>query len=457
MPSMRSKMMSTWFGGMILLVAVLFVPATAFAGVQLEGAWPNPDPNVSLEGKQIGRKQALEMLAEAAGWSVVVDGVNEDAIDLKIKEQPATKVLDMLLSDGSYVARREANRVTVAPATSAAPAVVPAVPAAPAAAPEPPSAASSAAVPEVPAVPDVPGVPEVAAPSSTDQDGDRTVMGGKVRVERGERVGDVTVMGGEVDIYGEVTGDLTLMGGKARVRKGAYVHGDATGFGGTMTLDNGSRVDGDVEMMGGSLRRDDGARVGGDLTNDSPVEKGNAIVSAQSHDRPTTFASLVDDAGNAITRTVLLFLFGAIFLALAGRQIEEVEIEIARRPMHSLALGVVGFLVGSLAALFLAVTVVGIPFAAAGLITMVVLGYVGVCAVLATVGQALLRHRTHNRYIHLGVGCALFLLATSIPWIGTMVWFAVALIGLGSIVASHGRSLIPGDRVERGPYRTAAA
>ncbi len=259
-------------------------------------------------------------------------------------------------------------------------------------------------------------------------------------------------------MWGVVDGDLDVMGGEVRLHDGARVEGDVSAMGGAVHLEDSTHVGGDVDVLGGAVHRAPGAFIGGSVSGQNTPEVENLAGFAEVEPEGWTFGAVMDDVTSALARTALLFLIGVIFWALGGTRMEALEVELARRPMRSLALGIVGALTAALMALVLVVTVIGIPFAVAGTIVTVVVAYAGACVVLSTIGQALLRHRTKNRYVHLGLGCLLFLLFTAIPYVGIFVWLGVLLTGLGTVVATRGAGLFPVStrRGDHGPYRTAA-
>jgi hypothetical protein len=153
-----------------------------------------------------------------------------------------------------------------------------------------------------------------------------------------------------------------------------------------------------------------------------------------------------------MTRTAMLFVFGAVLLALVARRMSYLEAEAAERPMRSFALGVVGSIAAVVVFVLLCVTVIGIPVAVVGLIAAIFGAYAGICAVLTAVGGAILRRWTNNAYLHLGAGCALFLLIGLIPWVGAMVTVVVVFIGIGTVVATRAAGYIP----PRGGFRAPA-
>ena len=288
---------------------------------------------------------------------------------------------------------------------------------------------------------------------------DRTVTGDNLRIEKGEVVNDVAVFGGSLKVLGTVTGDISVMGGSVRVRDSGRVRGDVEVVGGALKLDDGARVDGDVDVVGGAVERSEKAVIGGNVNNEIDADE-HAEHAAP--DQGISFSELASDAGEAVTRTALLFVFGAVLLALATRRMEMLKVDAATRPMKSFALGIVGILCGIAVFIALCVTVIGIPFAIIGVLLAMFAALAGACAVLETAGAAVLGHRTKNPYIHLAAGCFGLLVMGAIPYLGGMLYAAVFLIGIGAIVSTRAAGLVK-SRNGRGssipgphPFREAA-
>ena len=414
------------------LVASLGVSAVALADVRKEGAWPAEEPTVCLALENAPRRAALRKLAEAAGWSLIMPGGLEGSVDLSVTDQPADRVLAVLLEDGRFIARREGNLVSIKidPATPPAGTRSP-EPSLPAAPPPPPVAA--------PVVPAAPAIAEALPPAK--RPSDRSVTGGSARIGAHETVRDVQVLGGSLDVEGTVTGDIEVFGGSVRVHKGAKVAGDISALGGAVSVDEGAEVKGGVEAVGAVVSRRD---AGPDLR---PTAQGKWLAAV---------SQPLARAGSAVSSAALLFVFGAVLVALLTRRMEALRVETAARPMRTFAVGVVGTLAALALLIAMCVTIIGIPIALAGVVVGVLLAYGGVCAVLQTAGEALLRHRTENPYVHLAVGCALFLIASSLPLVGGYLTAVVVLLGVGAVVSTRvGRA--PSDySVADGAYRTAA-
>jgi hypothetical protein len=458
----------SWLRGSFLAAAFaaasLAVAFPADARVKREGSWPDANKPVSLDVKNTPRNEALRQLADAAGWSLVVRGsaVSTELVDLHVKQQPAAKVLELLLDDEDYVAKRDGTLVSIVrddddegsqamPPTPPPPPTPPMPPMAPGVASAVASAMASAH-----AAPSSTSVNISIGSDSTEVDEphargkDRTVMGGDVRIAKGEVARDVTVFGGNVDIEGEATGDVTVFGGNVQVHEGARVHGDATVFGGTLALAQGAKVDGDVSALGGTLKREPGSQIGGDVNAKSS--------DSDSSESQSKHRGLVMRAGESIMDGVrlaaVLFVIGTVLLALAGRRMESLRFEVAARPMRTLALGLVGLLGGIVVLIALCVTVIGIPIALVAVLLGVLGMFGAMCAVLSVVGEALLRHRTTNQYVHLAVGCALFVALSALPWVGGFVGLITALAGIGTLVASRGAGFFVKRNGGGTPYRS---
>jgi len=398
-----------------ICVAVASAPLLARADVRLEGDWGSADPSITLDISATPRARAIELLADAAGFSVVMSSPLPDLVDIHVKDQPASKVLALLLPHGTFVVRRSANLVSIEPSDASGAAVVP---------------VTRAAVPGSPA-------------RQAERGEDRTVLGGKLTLEKGEVAHDVAVFGGNLDVYGTVTGDLAVLGGAAHVHDGAKVLGSATVLGGHMRVDDGAEVDHDVSVVGGHLDRGAHAKVHEANADDDEKLEASGQDAKAAHGVWASVKRWGDDALSSLSLSALLFVFGAVVLALATDRSRALQVEVAARPMRTLALGVVGAIAAIALSIALCVTLIGIPVALVGVVVFILAAYAGVCAVLTTAGEALVRHRTTNAYVHLAVGCGLYFLVGLVPWFGAWAAVGVFLAGVGVMVATRGAGLVP--------------
>ncbi|HTN83632.1 MAG TPA: hypothetical protein VL242_08105, partial [Sorangium sp.] len=111
---------SSRLGAAALGAAVgISVSGAATAEVIRKGSWPEVEPKVSLEVRGEPRNEALRRVAREAGWSLVLNMPPGVVVELHVQGQPADKVLELLLADGSYVATRDGDLIAIAPAPAA--------------------------------------------------------------------------------------------------------------------------------------------------------------------------------------------------------------------------------------------------------------------------------------------------------------------------------------------------
>ena len=299
---------------------------------------------------------------------------------------------------------------------------------------------------------------------------DRTVTGGALRIDANEVARDVSVLGGALDVFGEVTGDVSVLGGNVHLHKGSHVDGSADVIGGRLQIDDGAEVNGDVGVIGGNVVRQPGSKIHGTVTGDGDDDDHAAAdedddapkhdvaataASAKNHhdkdddedesdEKRSFFGRVFDRIGHAISSASLLFVLGAVLIALAPRRMDRLRAELAARPMRSFAIGVVSLLAGCLLLLVLCITILGIPLAVLIACAAPIAMFCGVCAIVTTLGGMLMQHRTENPYAHLALGCAIFMVAGFVPFVGDFVHAVLGFAGLGVMVITRAAGLIPG-------------
>jgi hypothetical protein len=434
----------------------------ARAEVRHLGDW-QADPVVTLDLDRTPRDEAVKRLAAAAGWSLVSTVPPGEPIDIHVRGQRAGKILDLLLTDGDYVATRDEGLLSVrrvAPGQALPPAtpVVGAVPPVPPVPPvpagdDPPEPAEPPEPPEPPDPPEPPASPHHDH-GSRDHGADREVFGNNLRIEKSEVVNNVSVVGGNVDVLGTIKGDLVVTSGNIIIRREARVMGDVTAMSGNVTIEDHARVDGDVGTVGGVLKRGAQAEIHGDIKVDDRDHGNSKPDTASEGSNGSGLRRALNDAGDAVTGAALLFVFGAVLLSLATSRMEKLKVEIASRPMRSFAMGVVAVLGWFGLTIALCITVVGIPLAFVNIIGGIVALFAGLAATLETLGSALLGHKTKNPYVHLAFGCGLFLVVGALPFVGDLAKLAVVLVGLGSVASTRGAGFFPAKNAPSGsPYR----
>ena len=443
---------SSGLTALVGLFTVLAVTNSANAAVEKKGEWPAEDKKVSLSLDDIDQKDALEKLADEAGWSIVVKGMGVEKATLHVKDQPAEKVLNVLLAEGDWIAQRDGSLISISRNPNPKPAAE--VNAAPPV-PPPPVAPAPEAKPDLKI--------KLSLNADNDENGpkkgegkDREVVGQNLVIEKDEVVRNVQLVGGSLVVKGTVTGDVELVGGKVELESGSRVMGDVEVMGGSVDIKNGARIDGDTQIVGGHLEREEGAQVHGNVS--------TRIESDEDHQENAAGmgARAMREMGECTTAGAFLFALGSVLLALFSKRSETLKVEFAARPMRMFGLGIAGFFGGLVTFGALCVTLIGIPFAVIGLLLAIAGTFAAMTSVLEVAGRALIGHKTKNEYAHLAFGCALFAVTMVIPVVDDIAKLVLMFVSIGTLVATRGAGLIPerknGPTIsDAHPYRSAEA
>jgi uncharacterized RDD family membrane protein YckC len=313
-----------------------------------------------------------------------------------------------------------------APARRTRPAVPPAVPAAPPA-PAPPA-------PEVESVPMTRGQPVVR-------------VGQGYTVKLGETVGDVVIVGGALRIEGRVAGNVVVVLGSVELASTAVVDGDFVNAGGGMTVESGARVGHDLVTVGGALS--------------APADfspRGNQVVVGSSGigDRVRSALPWVTHGlllgrpivpglrGMWILVGIVLLLFLVLTLIFDAGVRMCVEV-IAAKPLTTLLMGLLVFLLIGPISFLLAVSIVGIlvlPFLACALIVASVLGQV---AVLRWIGGSVVPESEPvsraQAVRSFAIGFVIVTLVYMVPVLGIITWVMIAVLGLGGATSTLFKAL----------------
>jgi len=277
----------------------------------------------------------------------------------------------------------------------------------------------------------------VAGPASAQDDGsrdvenDQVVLTGQLLIEEDRTVDTAAIFNGSATIDGSVREDLFVLNGDTEIS---------------------GTVNGDVVVFNGDVAVRSGAEIGGDLVTQSTpqVEDGATIRGSQ-----TNIATKFDyDMGAFAGRfvwwlgyTVSVLILGLLLLAFAPSLDEAVVEAIRTRLGSSIGWGVALFLLLPLAAVFLLVTVVGIPL---GLFVLFALGLIytlGYTVTTHAVGRLVMR--SSSRYVAFLIGLVILRALALIPIVGGLLWLLASVWGLGLLAVAI--------RAGRTPRTVAAA
>lgn len=295
----------------------------------------------------------------------------------------------------------------------------------------------------------------------------------RIRLEPGEEVaGDLYAMSETTEIRGRVRGDLYAMSGAVLLAEEAQVDGhvfvgagqvklegavggNIEGGGGEILLDG--PVGGDVRLDAGSLALGSDAALAGDLTYTSAHEA--SIDERASVAGRTTF-ELVEEDDLELTIEEEPSLLGRMFgetlwlgwtylgalsvgfagLFLMGPAASRPARALLARPGPALGLGFVVACVLPVASMMAIATIVPLPLGVIGLVAWAVGMYLAKIVAGQALGDAMLTRiqpgSVGSPYVSLAVGLLVLSVAMALPYVGTLVWIAAVVAGLGGMWAA---------------------
>ena len=264
----------------------------------------------------------------------------------------------------------------------------------------------------------------VAGPASAQDDGsrddenDQVVLTGQLLIEADRTVDTAVIFNGRATIEGTVREDLFVLNGDTEIS---------------------GTVNGDVVVFNGDVAVRSGAEIGGDLvTQGTPqVEDGATIRGSQ-----TKVATKFDyDMGGFAGRfvwwlgyTVSVLILGLLLLAFAPHLDEAVVETIRARLGSSIGWGVALFFLLPIVAVFLLVTVVGIPLGLFVLFALALIYTIGYT--VATHGVGRLVMRSSSRYVAFLIGLVILRGLALIPILGGVLWLLASVWGLGLLAVA---------------------
>jgi hypothetical protein len=372
----------------------------------LKGEWPSPAPRVSLDLRGATVGEALQQLADAAGWGLAMGGADAHAetgsLTIAVENKPATELLEIILETNGLEAKLKAGVLMVSPTG-------------------PPPGAVEAEIGDL-HVKVKPGHGIRIHGSHGEKD--NRVVTGNVRVEKDEVVNDAVAMGGSVEVAGHVRGDAVAMGGSVTLEPGARVDGDAVAMGGEVIVPDDAVVHGDrVAMGGGSI---------GSLI-------GSLAGAASGADRVPLFAFGILAA---LVRAVTLIILALLIMTFLPERVERVRDFMVANTGQSV-LGGLALLLGLVPLIvLLAITVVGIALIPVVVVVFASFLVVGLTALATWLGRKIpLFEERKTPMVAMLLGLAIILLVDFIPFVGTPIIFAASLVAAGAVMLSRfGRS-----------------
>lgn len=300
-------------------------------------------------------------------------------------------------------------------------------------------------------------------------------VGGTVVVESGETVSQVSGAYGTIVIEGTVTGDVSGVAGDIVVREGGVIEGnldaaagsirisgtirgDLSSGAGSLYLSETGLVEGRVDVGAGDVRIDgtvqgdanigaetirlgEAASIGGSLTYDGSLE-GNrdAVAGDITRDRslgPSTITDFQPVASwvFSVNAFVLNLALGALLLGLFPEFSDRVSERVRANPGKSALAGLGVTVAVPVLLVAVAITVVGIPLSIVGLLSFLIVAWIGLVYGRFAVGSWLLSLvDVDNRWAALLVGLVVGAVLWWLPIVGSFLNLVIFLLGLGALV-----------------------
>jgi hypothetical protein len=382
------------------------------------GEWPETTRAVSIDLEDHTVREAVEEIAERAGWGLVFSAPEDVAdrdLSLTVSKAPAAQALAAVLAGTGLRAELKNNILVIT------------------------SQGGEADVARV-KVPlgdlDVSIEPGRRKIGKKDGPETRTTMGSDLVLDPGEHVdGDAMVVGGSLVVSegAYVDGDAVAVGGSVTIQPGAHVDGDAVAVGGEVTVEEGGNVDGDRVSVGGS--------VGGLIA--------TVVGMGIQEDRPR-FPRFLLSFLASVVRTAALFVLGLLLIAFASERVDNTRAYLTEQPGYSVLAGL-AILIGFIPlCILLAVTVIGIPLIPIAILLLAMLTVVGLTAFCTWIGERIPVFEGRKTPVGaLAIGLALLFVVDLVPVVGSTAILVVSFISAGAALLSRFGKRKPEPEVPR--------
>lgn len=280
-------------------------------------------------------------------------------------------------------------------------------------------------------------------------------------VETGGHVGDnLVVAGGSVDVSSDVGGRVIASGGKVWLDRSAVVHKDAWLSGGSVEIDGdvagGGRfagkaiiirghVAGNVTARGGVVKLLAGARIDGNLDVYSPnkaeIDPTAMVGGTVNHHATEGMANWASALARIAIFSMIvvyfyLFVVGLLMVLICPGFVGRNREILADQSFVTLGVGALIVLATPPVAGFLAITIIGIPFAIAALLLFVVTMMISIPAFGTALAHRLADRSTAD--ISRGRVLLFYVLVLVVLWgiglipiLGGLVWLIASMLGVG--------------------------
>jgi cytoskeletal protein CcmA (bactofilin family) len=257
---------------------------------------------------------------------------------------------------------------------------------------------------------------------------DKVTFGESIAIDEQAWIcGDVTAYGGNVLVRGHVDGEVRAIDGNVTVL--GDVTGGVVALGGQIALGSHAHVTGDVQVIGGAVHREQGALVDGQVRREADLAPLAGV----------TGRDLL--AQSRFSMWMLLFwaLAGALFgMVLPGR-LARIRTILFTQAAPNLLVGLATLIIAIPLIVLLALTLIGVVFAAPLALALWIAWIFGTIAVGSWLGYSLTGalgraggSKTVSPVLAAALGTALLGTLEQLPWLGLPLALLAGALGLGA-------------------------
>ena len=243
---------------------------------------------------------------------------------------------------------------------------------------------------------------------------DRVRIGGDVIVEEGTEVNEAVAVGGSVTVYGKVKRSAVAVGGSITLGPNAEVGKDVVAVGGPVEQAQGSEIHGDIVEMN--------------------IPAVSAIIPFLAEDTPSSWSWIVKIG------SFLGFLALAVLLvAVVPKPFNLISDNVRQHTGKIVLWGLLGLIVVIPLAIFLVISVIGIPLIALEAFLVGIAFLVGYIAIAQLIGDriaALMGRSALNAIWLTTMGLFALWVIGWIPFLGSLVKAAAIVLGFGGVLAT---------------------
>ncbi len=249
---------------------------------------------------------------------------------------------------------------------------------------------------------------------NSDVKGDLRTIGGTINVN-GKVIRDVLALGGSININGPVGGSLALTGGEVTIN--SVVLGDVTVEAGKVKLGKKALIKGDLKYRSKEI-----------IFKEEQVE--GSIIKEEPRKQIKFPSKTVLMIFGALALLLISIIVVAIFPKLSTALADNIKKDFWKMLLY----GLLALIVTPIAAIIIAITIVGIPVTIILIFLYILAIYISKIFAALYIGKRVIKSK--KVVMPVIVGIIIYIILANIPFIGWLVKLLAILLGLGTITAA---------------------